>query len=133
MRVVYDFLPWGAIPLIAHAKSISVHIWVPRKGWQRQERPRKAVSFSASRGEPQLYARNAYVPLFETSTSRFQRWLREHTREFDRGCVVVLVRDATPDWLHVGVYHDRRRRRCCPCPWQTEEMKRKYGYLPLVT
>jgi hypothetical protein len=39
MRVVYDFLQWGELPISHAAKSRTVHVWVPRKGWVRQSNP----------------------------------------------------------------------------------------------
>lgn len=111
MRLVYEWLCPGELPLLTAAKSRSVHIWVPKQGWIRQSRSvqRKHPEL----GDPlRLRGLNSYVPLLEVSTPRFSRWLREKVRllnlEKERGVLHIVVLEATPEYIQFGVYHDTR-------------------------
>jgi len=105
VRINYDFL-YGAMSIYSAAKSRSVHVWVPRKGWVRQKSP----SRKPRDGFEGLWDINAFVPLFTITTPRFQSWVRNQTRKLEnpKGGLCVSVLNADPQRLIIGVFHTTR-------------------------
>jgi len=117
MRVEYDFLG-GAMPVYDALSNPCVHVWVPRRGWVQQVKGGRVI-----------------VSLQRVKADRFRSWVEERLGKLgvSSGFVFVPVRDHDPEYVLVGLAHDRRRPRPlnswslgCRCRLQGEA-----PYLPL--
>lgn len=104
MPIIYLEMQLGEIPVYSYARSRDAHVYVPRKGWVRQEAPSRP-----DENDPLgMRALNAYVPLAEVPKKAFPATLKRRIRTLPRtrrnGGLTVHYH-FSGDFIHFGLVH----------------------------
>jgi hypothetical protein len=105
MPVVYVEMMPGEIPVYTYARGRHAYVYVPKKGWVRQEAPGKPDEVTDPLG---IRALNAYVPLVEVSKNAFVATMKRRVRTLprtQRTGVLVVHFHFSGDYVHFGLTH----------------------------